>query len=92
VTLNNAKNAFTTLKERQDHNHLDFVLINKFKIAILRIPEKRHLKTSYIGCCGRLSSFSLIFIILSSITTALNDWVCLLCPNKISTNTGLLYL
>jgi len=44
VTLNNAKNAFTTLKERQDHNHLDFVLINKFKIAILRIPEKRHLK------------------------------------------------
>jgi len=44
VTLNNAKNAFTTLKERQDHNHLDFVLINKFKIAILRIPEKKALK------------------------------------------------
>lgn len=52
VALNNAENAFTTLKERQDHNHLDFVLINKFKIAILRKPEKRHLKQSYIGCCG----------------------------------------
>lgn len=77
MSLNNAKNAFTTLKEKQDHNHLEFVLINKFKIVILRKPDKKALKKqATLGVAAVtiwLSSFSLIFIILPSIPIVLND-------------------